>query len=233
LDAFRKVRLSEYKHLTMTKLYNVLERVRALEAGADAAPLTAAEKDAYDAGLVGVLKEIHDEIDRAVLRAYGWDDLIDALVGKPGATAPSPHVTREQEAAEQDLLGRLVALNQERAAEEARGHVRWLRPDFQRPKLAHKVPEPAEAETPEHELALVAEESRPKWPSDGLAQIRAVQDILREADGPVDPDTLARAFAGKLSPKRRQRVGDVLETLVVTGSATTPPDEPAKYFAIW
>ncbi|SDF89863.1 hypothetical protein SAMN05216241_10374 [Limimonas halophila] len=232
LDRHRKAVLDANPQLTMTGLYNVLERVRALEAGADAEPLSAAEKDVYDAGLVGVLKEIHDEIDAAVLRAYGWRDLIDALVGKPGATAPSPHVTPEQEAAEQDLLGRLVALNQERAAEEARGHVRWLRPEFQRPKLAHKVPEPAEAETPETELALVAEESKPKWPSDGLAQIRAVQDILREADGPVDPETLARAFAGKLSPKRRQRVEDVLQTLVVTGSAATPPDDPARYFAI-
>ena len=95
--------------------------------------------------------------------------------------AEGPPEAAGQEAAEQDLLGRLVALNQDRAAEEARGHVRWLRPEFQRPKLAHKVPEPAEAETPETELALVAEESRPKWPSDGLAQIRVVQDVLRAA----------------------------------------------------
>jgi len=232
LDAHRKQVLDSNPQLTMTGFYNVLERVRALEAGADTEPLSAAEKDVHDAGLVGVLKEIHDEIDAAVLRAYGWDELIGALVGKPGATAPSPHAAPEQEAAEQDLLGRLVRLNQERAAEEARGHVRWLRPEFQRPKLAHKVPEPAEAETPETELALVAEESRPKWPSDGLAQIRVVQDVLRAADGPVDPDTLARAFAGKLSRKRRERVADVLETLAATGAVAQPPDTPGRYFAI-
>lgn len=77
----------------MTGLYNVLERVRALEAGAEAPPLSEAERNVYEAGLVGVLKEIHDEIDRAVFRAYGWDDLIAPLVGKPGATTPSPHKT--------------------------------------------------------------------------------------------------------------------------------------------
>ncbi|MCX6875325.1 MAG: hypothetical protein NTW21_16190 [Verrucomicrobia bacterium] len=32
---------------------------------------------------------------------------------------------------EQQLLSRLVALNHERAAEEKRGLIRWLRPDYQ------------------------------------------------------------------------------------------------------
>lgn len=57
------------------------------------APLSAKERDVHEAGLVGVLKEIHDAIDAAVLRAYGWDDLIEPLVGRPGATTPSPHKT--------------------------------------------------------------------------------------------------------------------------------------------
>ena len=48
------------------------------------APLSAKEKDIHEAGLVSVLKEIHDDIDRAVFKAYGWGDLIPALVGKPG-----------------------------------------------------------------------------------------------------------------------------------------------------
>ena len=34
---------------------------------------------------------------------------------------------------ERIILERLVALNAERAAEEARGHIRWLRPEFQDP----------------------------------------------------------------------------------------------------
>src|SRR5690625_2965816 len=64
-------------------------------------------------------------------RVDGWEDLAPALVGKPGATLPSPHKSPEQERAEEELLARLVALNQERAAEEKRGQVRWLRPDYQ------------------------------------------------------------------------------------------------------
>ena len=33
----------------------------------------------------------------------------------------------------EQLLTRLVALNHERAAKEKRGHIRWLRPDYQNP----------------------------------------------------------------------------------------------------
>ena len=139
LDSLRKEQLAEHDFLTMTALYNVLERVRELENGYDVPPLTAKEKDIHEAGLVSVLKDIHDDIDRAVFEVYGWADLIPALVGKPGATMPSPHKTPEQEEAEEELLTRLVALNQERAAEERRGIVRWLRPDYQIPKLGHKV----------------------------------------------------------------------------------------------
>ena len=117
--------------LTMTSLYNVLERVRELENGCHVPALSAKERDIHEAGLVSVLKEIHDDIDRASFEAYGWADLIPALAGKPGATTPSPHKTPEQEAAEEELLSRLVALNRERAAEERRGVVRWLRPDYQ------------------------------------------------------------------------------------------------------
>jgi hypothetical protein len=71
------------------------------------------------------LRELHDEMDRAVLRAYGWDDLAETL--KP------EFLTEETEddhtyqgryfwpAAQRDLvLSRLLALNAERYAEEVR-----------------------------------------------------------------------------------------------------------------
>lgn len=70
------------------------------------------------------LRELHDEMDRAVLRAYGWNDLAETL--KP------EFLTEETEddhtyqgryfwpAAQRDLvLSRLLALNAERYAEEA------------------------------------------------------------------------------------------------------------------
>ena len=120
-------------------------------------------------GLVSVLKEIHDDIDRATFKAYGWADLAPALVGRPGATTPSPHKTPEQEEAKEELLARLVALNRERVEEEQAGTVRWLRPEFQIPKLGHK----AKGEQVEADLAAPeAARGKPAWPREELARIR-------------------------------------------------------------
>jgi hypothetical protein len=74
-------------------------------------------------GLVSVLQSLHDDLDAAVLQAYGWADL-----------GPVPwRDDAAREAWTETLLTRLVALNTRRASEEAAGTVRWLRPDFQDP----------------------------------------------------------------------------------------------------
>lgn len=231
LDSFRKARLAEHEFLTMTGLYNVLERLRELEDGADVPPLDDKERAIHEAGLVSVLKEIHDDIDRAVFEAYGWSDLAGALVGKPGATTPSPHKKPEQEAAEEELLSRLVALNRERAAEEARGLVRWLRPDYQIPRLGAKVAKPAEEQI-EAELAVVDAKDAPKWPADAFEQIRIVRDVLAKAPAPALPDAVAASFGGRVTAKRRARVEQVLETLVATGAARTGRSEGATLYFV-
>ena len=68
-----------------------------------------------------MLKELHDELDAAVLQAYGLDFGLDY----------SP----EQGLGTDALLTHLVALNAQRALEEKAGHVRWLRPEFQNRQL--------------------------------------------------------------------------------------------------
>ena len=177
-----------------------------------------------------MLKEIHDDIDRAVFEAYGWSDLAPALVGKPGATTPSPHKKAEQEAAEEELLTRLVALNRERAAEEARGLVRWLRPDYQIPRLGAKVAKPA-GEQIEADIGIAATADAPRWPSDAFEQIRIVRDVLAKAAAPAQPDALASAFHGRVTDKRKARIQQVLETLVATGAARTGEMEgTTRYF---
>ncbi|QZD96214.1 class I SAM-dependent DNA methyltransferase [Qipengyuania gelatinilytica] len=223
LDAFRKERLAEHDFLTMTDIYNVLERLRELEQGVGE-PLSQKERDIHEAGLISVLKDIHDDIDREVFAAYGWEDLGERLVGRPGATTPSPHKTEGQEAAEEELLTRLVALNQERAAEEKRGLIRWLRPEYQRPRLAHKVKGQDDLDMGLVEAGVVEERA---WPKDGLEQIRALRDVLSEAEAPLLADALATLFKGRTTSKRRQRVEEVLETLVETGAAR---DSEEGYF---
>ncbi|MGA8908478.1 MAG: type IIL restriction-modification enzyme MmeI, partial [Acidobacteriaceae bacterium] len=60
LDSHRKRVLAEHPHLTLTGLYNVLEKLRA---GTDPAALSAPDRRIFDDGLVLILKELHDRLD--------------------------------------------------------------------------------------------------------------------------------------------------------------------------
>lgn len=110
LDSHRKARQAAHPGLTLTQMYNVLEKLKAGEA------LTAKENEIHEQGLVSVLLDLHRRIDALVLEAYGWPADLD----------------------EAAMLERLVALNAERAAEERQGIVRWLRPEFQASRVAGK-----------------------------------------------------------------------------------------------
>ena len=66
LDAHRKKQQAAHPGLTITGMYNVLEKLRTGE------ELTAKEKKIHDDGLVSVLKKIHDDLDAAVFDAFGW-----------------------------------------------------------------------------------------------------------------------------------------------------------------
>ena len=117
LDGHRKARQVAFESVTLTGLYNVLAKLRSGEA------LSTKDKLLHEQGLVSVLRTLHDDLDAAVLQAYGWADLGPV----PWADEPAHQAWTET------LLGRLVALNTRRAAEEAQGLVRWLRPEFQDP----------------------------------------------------------------------------------------------------
>jgi hypothetical protein len=124
IDAHRKRQQAAHPGLTLTGMYNVLEALRTnAHAPQDAQrELTAKEKTIHTQGLVAVLASLHAELDAAVLSAYGWSDLAAAHAVGAGSN--------------DTLLERLVALNAQRASEEAAGHIRWLRPAFQDPSLA-------------------------------------------------------------------------------------------------
>lgn len=174
LDAHRKRLQAQHSELTLTGMYNVLEKLRAEEV------LTAKEKTIHQQGLVSLLRELHDDLDRAVFAAYGWDDLAAQLVGKPGATTPFPDKPDSQSEAEEELLCRLVALNTERVAEEARGQIRWLRPEYQNPS-ATKAPEQTEAELEAGDEAALEPSAKVKkitWPKGMREQIAAVRNTL-------------------------------------------------------
>ncbi|MBK1631586.1 hypothetical protein CKO31_12695 [Thiohalocapsa halophila] len=188
----------------------------------DEPPLTPKERKVHDQGLVSVLAQLHDELDAAVLAAYGWADLAPALVGRPGGTTPWPDKPAEQAAAEEDLLTRLVALNRERAAEEARGRVAWLRPDFQNPTGAGTEQAAAEIAVAAVEPAAAA---KAPWPKTLPAQFQAVRAMLADQPAPADAEHIARQF----KRARTKQVAELLETLEALGQVQQP--EPGRYAA--
>ncbi|HHY49241.1 MAG TPA: class I SAM-dependent DNA methyltransferase, partial [Alphaproteobacteria bacterium] len=214
LDAHRKRQQSLHPELTLTGMYNVLEKLRAGDT------LTPKERTIHEQGLVSVLRELHDALDTAVFEAYGWSDLAAQLVGKPGATTPLPDKPEAQAAAEEELLRRLVELNAARAAEEARGHIRWLRPDYQNPGAATAtatVAAPSQLEAdlgPAEEAetaAAPATAGKAAWPKNMREQVAAVRAAL--AHQPLPAEAIAARF------KRTPRAGvqAVLEALEELG----------------
>jgi hypothetical protein len=206
LDAHRKRQQALHPKLTMTGMYNVLEQVRAGE------PLSDKERKVYEQGLVGILRQLHDELDAAVLEAYGWEDLI--------RVSDEPHAALR--GASDEVLQRLVDLNAERAAEEARGLVRWLRPDYQAPE---------EQQGSQGNLGLTSPLSpgegpgvrveKRKWPAKDLTkQVTTLRDLLREAgETPLPLSAIATAFKPKLSAKRQAEVEKLLEMMASLGQA--------------
>lgn len=200
IDAHRKAQLAAHPDATLTATYNVLEKLRSGEA------LSAKEKVVHEHGLVGVLKSLHDELDAAVLQAYGWADL----------TLPA-----DTDA----LLLRLVELNARRAAEEAAGTVRWLRPEFQQAGQGEQAAidtssedqgEGEAAEATSAKPAQAAAAQRP-WPTGLTEQIKAVAKVLTSAGRSLDLEGLAGQFNGQ--GRWRDRLPTLLDTLVALGRA--------------
>jgi len=183
LDVLRKRVLVEHEDLTLTRLYNVLEALK------EGRPLTDAERGIHDRGLVTLIRQHHDVIDALVAEAYGWPaDLSD-----------------------EEVLARLVALNKKRAAEEAKGLIRWLRPEFQAPDYKAPVTQTLDL----GEAAAVLPDNVIPWPGTLPEQVSAVQSILSAAGSPLAPQDVARAFKGK----RAATLRPVLDALAGIGMA--------------
>jgi hypothetical protein len=138
--------------------------------------LTPDEERIKDEGLILILKELHEKLDRLVFEAYGWPQTL----------------TDEQ------ILENLVALNRERAAEEKRGHVRWLRPDYQIPRFGKKLDRQAAKEEDAQMLAPLdlpeVAGRKTSFPTDAVAQTAAVFAALASATAPLDAAAIAAGY---------------------------------------
>ncbi len=193
LDLHRKERQSEHPKLTMTDTYNVLEKLRAGE------ELSDKERTIHEQGLVSVLRQIHDELEDAVADAYGWP----------------------RDLADEQILERLVALNAERAAEEAAGKIRWLRPEFQNPEGTTQPDLPGtEDDTPTKKPAKAAKPKKAPWPKTLPERFQAVQSVLQQSPTPLTAKETARHF----TRAKTDSVAELLETLATLGQARITPD---------
>ncbi len=161
IDAHRK-RAQAQHGLGLTDIYNVLEKLRAETV------LTAKDRVILDAALVSTLLHLHQELDAAVADAYGW---------------PWPLTDEE-------ILERVVALNAARTAEEAKGTIRWLRPEYQRPR--QKGEGRMQKEQPEL----------------GLAEAPARSSTRKSARGKTPPDTPHSPLRNPQSAQAQSRIGN-------------------------
>jgi len=188
LDAHRKRVVAAHEDLTLTGLYNVLEKLRFGEA------LTEKERDIHERGLVSVMKHLHEQIDAAVFDAYGWP----------------------RDLSEEEILARLVELNKERRAEEAKGLVRWLRREYQAP-AAKKivVGEQGQLDITHVPSAAKAGARKASWPKTLPERVTTIRGLLAEQPRPAHLEDLARRF--QRAP--RDDVQEVLNALVALGLA--------------
>lgn len=185
LDNHRKKVQSQHPEITITGMYNLLEKLRAGE------PFTEAEKTYNNKALVSILKQIHDELDTAVLEAYGW----------------------EKNISDEEILERLVALNAERSAEERNGLIRWLRPEYQAPKeIATQMTLTGITEAEE---VITAPTEQKTWPKKPKEQLAAIRDLLRTTGGEWTVEQVVTQFKG--ATRQKKAISEHLESLEALG----------------
>lgn len=185
LDQHRKRQQSLHPKLQMTKVYKTLNMVRSGE------ELDGQEKSIHEQGLVTILKTIHDDLDAAVFDAYGWPrDLTD-----------------------EQILEKLVKLNAERAEEERKGLIRWLRPDFQNPSGQKAATQTEMVGSEESEEDMAAATAAKAWPKKLPEQIAAVRDLLLGQASAWTAKQVAKQFKGT----KLKELELVLESLTALG----------------
>jgi len=191
LDAHRKRQQTQHPKLTITGMYNVLEKLRTGE------PLNEKERVIHEQGLISVLKQIHDDLDAAVFDAYGWPATLT----------------------DEEILERLVALNHERAEEEKQGLVRWLRPEFQNPQGTKAATQVSfvdaglEAVMPA-KAVKGRKAAKLAWPKDLPSRVVAARDLLAEL-GEGTAEDFPRRFKG-VQPDKAEKL---LKSLAAVGVA--------------
>ncbi len=220
LDAHRKRVQAQHPGLSLTAMYNVLEKLKeqgrprpvdhpitvgTRGEGAPAPCLTPKEQATHDAGLVSVLRQLHDELDAAVATAYGW-----LREGRPETDLPDA-----------EILTRLVALNAARTAEEATGQIRYLRPAYQAPAGQTTQTGMSLPTAGSQKSGVRSQKMKEPWPKPLAERVAAVERALATAAAPVTAAQLAKHFL-RAKP---EDLAEILETLATLGRAHRDGDK--------
>lgn len=106
LDAHRKRQQTAHPKLTLTQMYNVLEKLRAGET------IEGKDKDIYDQGLIGILRDLHDQI--AAVR-----EALDEM-GEATPEQIARRFVRGRSVTVEPLMESLAALGQAEKGEDGR-----------------------------------------------------------------------------------------------------------------
>lgn len=189
LDSHRKQRQDLHPTLTITGMYNVLQKLRSGEV------LNVQEQKIHEQGLVSILQQLHSNLDAVVADAYGWPPQIS----------------------EEEVLEKLVALNKVRAAEEAQGLIRWLRPEYQNPQRVQQTG--LQVTTQKITSATISSELI-EWPKSLSEQAQAIQRIIQQYQQPVSSSDIIKHFKKSkkaVTENRQQQVSSLLETISTLG----------------
>jgi methylase of polypeptide subunit release factors len=242
LDRHRKQVQAQHPEITITGMYNLLEKLRKGE------DFTDKDREYNNKALVSTLKQIHDELDNAVLEAYGWEDLKHSSISQITDSPPSPPILGGTEPSNQSkspsiggfrgldnlsgeslteiILDRLVTLNAQRAEEERNGHIRWLRPEYQAPnEVRTQTIIEGVGESEEVAIAPAEVKTFPKQPKDQLAAIR---DLLRTSNTPWTIPQIAAQF--KNGNRYKNAISENLERLEWFGILHCHQDAQIKYW---
>lgn len=190
LDSLRAGVFARHPDLTMTGLYNARDLMTSGKT------MSEAERSVHERGCVALLDHLHHRLDAAVERAFGWPEGMDDAA----------------------RVARLLSLNAARAEDERRGRVLWLRPGFQKSRVAAS---PAPVQT---EAQLLRADPARRLPETQEGMARVLLDELRAEGRPVKPRALAGRFQAFQHRRTERRIEQTLAVLAVAGSVQRTPD---------
>jgi hypothetical protein len=219
LDSYRKQVQANHPDVTITAMYNCLEKMRSGE------PFTDKDREFNNKALVSTLKQIHDDLDQAVFRAYNWNDLIP--LWQQSQAEPNNAEIKEQ--LEQTILQRLVDLNAERAEEERNGLIRWLRPEYQAPDQVSTQAVIEGVGVEEETTTVITAPEQQKFPAKLKEQLAIIRDLLRTQGGEWTIGQISAQFKGKTKAGAIENCLEILEDLGVILSHTETDSK--RYYA--